>query len=69
MADDLKPLEAPIIVERNYLVGGKRVTVQVVFPSALGKDIGLEHSYQAAQRILLRVEGKNVAVKELKLGE
>jgi len=69
MADDLKPMEAPITVERSYLVGGKRVTFQVVFPASLGKEIGLENAYTAAQRLILRCEGKNVQVKELKLGE
>lgn len=69
MADDLKPMEAPVTLEKNYLVGGKRITVQVVFPSSLGKEIGLENSYTAAQRAIVRVEGKNVTVKELKLGE
>src|SRR5687767_2779722 len=69
MADDLKPMEAPITVERSYLVGGKRVTFQVVFPASLGTEIGLENAYTAAQKIILRCEGKNIAVKELKLGE
>ncbi len=69
MPDDLKPLEAPITVERNYQVAGKRITVQVVFPSSLGKLIGLENSFTAAQAILVRVEGKHVEVKELKLGQ
>lgn len=69
VADDLKPMEAPITVERSYLVGGKRITFQVVFPASLGKEIGLENAYMAAQKIILRCEGKNIAVKELKLGE
>jgi hypothetical protein len=69
MADDLKPMEAPITLERSYLVGGKRITFQVVFPASLGKEIGLENAYTAAQKIILRCEGKNIAVKELKLGE
>lgn len=66
--DDLKPLEAPIIVERNYLVDGKKVTVHVTFPSKLGKEIGLENTYACAQGILVRVESDKAKVKDIKLG-
>jgi hypothetical protein len=69
MPDDLKPMEAPITLEKNFLVAGKRITVQVVFPSSLGKQIGLENAYAAAQSALVRVESKHAAVKELRLGE
>lgn len=69
MPDDLKPMSAPIIVEKNFLVGGKRVTFQVVFPASLGEEVGLENVYACARKLLIRSEGKNVTVKELKLGE
>lgn len=69
MADDLKPLSAPITVERHFLVGGKRVTFQVVFPAFIGKEIGLENVYACARKVLLRVEAKGADVRELKLGE
>jgi hypothetical protein len=65
----LKSLEAPIILERNFLIGGKRITVHVTFPAQLGKEIGLENVYVCAQRLLVKAEGKGVAVKELRLGE
>lgn len=69
VTDELKPLAAPITVEKNFLVGGKRVTFQAVFPAFLGKEIGLENVYKCAQKVLVRVEGKGVEVRELKLGE
>lgn len=69
MPEDVKPMTAPITVEKHFLIGGKRITFQVVFPAFIAKDIGLEHVYVCAQKVLLRVEGKNTDVKELKLGE
>ena len=69
MPDDLKPLAAPIIVEKHFLIGGKRVAFQAVFPAHIAKDIGQENVYACAQKVLLRVEGKNAEIKELKLGE
>jgi len=69
MPEDLKPLKAPITLERNYLVAGKRVTFQVIFPADLGAEIGIENVYACAQRAIIRAEGKNSTVKELKLGE
>lgn len=69
MPDDLKPLSAPIIVEKHYLVAGKRVAFQIVFPASLGEEIGIENVYTCAQRLLVRVEGKNASVKELKAGD
>ena len=69
MPDDLKPMQAPITVEKNFLVGGKRVTFQIIFPAILGAEIGLENTYQCAQRILVRAESKHAPVKELKHGE
>lgn len=65
----MKPLEAPIILERNFLVSGKRVSVHVTFPAMLGKEIGLENAYLCAQRILVKLESKYTSVKELKLGD
>lgn len=69
MPDEAKPLVAPITLERHYLIAGKRVTVQVVFPSHVAKDIGAENVYLCAQKVLLRVESKHTEVRELKLGE
>lgn len=66
---DLKPLEAPIIVERIYQIAGKRVTFHVVFPAALGRTIGLENVYQCAQAVVVRVESKNAPIKEVKRGQ
>lgn len=69
MSENLKPLKAPITVEKNYLVAGKRITFQVVFPASIGEEIGLENVYVCAQKILVRADSKNATVKELKLGE
>lgn len=69
MPDDLKPMQAPITVEKNYLVAGKRVTFQIIFPAILGAEIGLENTFQCAQRIIVRADSKHATVKELKLGE
>lgn len=62
-------MAAPIIVERNYLVAGKRVTVQAYFPATLAKEIGQENLLACAQRVLLRVEAKGTEVRELRLGD
>lgn len=69
MTEETKPLQAPITVEKNFLVAGKRLTLQVIFPAHLGKDIGMENVYAAAQRIIIRLESKNTSVKEIKPGE
>ena len=67
--DSPKPLEAPIIVERSFLVDGKKVTVHVTFPAKLGKEIGMENTYACAQGILVRAESTRAQVKELKAGQ
>lgn len=69
MSDDAKPMVAPITVERNFQVNGKRVTCQVTFPAMIARDIGLENMYLCAQRIIVRLESKDGKIKELKLGE
>lgn len=69
MTEDVKPLLAPITVERSFLVGGKRVTCLVTFPATIAKEIGLENMYLCAHRVLVRLEAKDGKVKELKLGE
>lgn len=66
--DDLKPLEAPIIVERSFLVDGKKVTVHVTFPAKLGKEVGLENTYACAKGVLVRAESDKAEVKPIKLG-
>lgn len=65
---ELKPLEAPIIVERNFLVDGKKVTVHVTFPAKLGKEIGLENTYACAQGILVQAESDKAKIKPIKIG-
>ena len=69
MAYETKPIMAPIIIEKNFLVGGKRVTCQVTFPVGIAKEIGLENMYLCAKSVLVKLEGKDGKVKELKLGE
>lgn len=69
MSDDVKPMVAPITVERSFLVNGKRVSCHVTFPAMIAKEIGLENMYLCAQRVLVRLEAKDGKVKELKLGE
>lgn len=69
MSEEGKPMIAPITVERNYLVNGKRVTCQVTFPAMIARDIGLENMYLCAQRVIVRLESKDGKIKELKLGE
>lgn len=64
-----KPMVAPIIVERSYRVGGKRVTCTVTFPATIASEIGLENMYLCAQRILVRLDSKETKVQDLKLGE
>jgi hypothetical protein len=66
---DMKPLEAPIIVERNFLVDGKKVTVHVTFPAKLGREIGLENTYACAQGVLVKMESSKAKVKDLKSGQ
>ncbi len=66
--DDRKLLEAPIIVERSFLVDGKKVTVHVTFPAKLGKDIGLENTYACARGVLVDVDSDKAKVKPIKLG-
>lgn len=64
-----KPMIAPITVERNYLINGKRVTCHVTFPAMIANEIGLENMYLCAQRVLIKMETKEGKIKELKLGE
>jgi hypothetical protein len=65
---EFRALEAPIIVERNFLVDGRKITVHVTFPSRLGKEIGMENTYACAQGVLVRVDSAKATVKELKRG-
>lgn len=69
MPDEAKPMAAPITIERNYQVNGKRVTAQVTFPAAIAKEIGMENMYLCAQRVIVRLESKEGKIKELRLGE
>jgi hypothetical protein len=64
-----KPMLAPIIIERNFLVNGKRVTAHITFPATIASEIGLENMYLCAQRVLVRLDSKEGKVKELRLGE
>ena len=68
-SEEGKPMVAPIMVERSYRVGGKKVVCQVTFPAAIAKEIGLENMYLCAQRILVRLDSKDAKIQELKLGE
>lgn len=60
---------APIIVERHFLVNGKRITCHVTFPATIANEIGLENMYLCAQRVIVRLDSKEGKIKELKLGE
>jgi hypothetical protein len=64
-----KPMVAPIILERTFKVGGKRVTCHVTFPAAIASEIGLENMFLCAQRVLVRLDSKETKVQEVKLGE
>ncbi|HLE48055.1 MAG TPA: hypothetical protein VI818_07140 [Candidatus Thermoplasmatota archaeon] len=69
MAEETKPMVAPITVERHYQVSGKRLTVHITFPAQIAKEIGLETMYLCAQRVLVSLDSKEHRIKELKLGE
>jgi hypothetical protein len=64
-----KPILAPITVERNFNVNGKRVTVHVTFPATIANEIGLENMYLCAQRVIVKMDSKEGKIKELRLGE
>lgn len=57
-------LEGPITVEQPFVVDGRRLVVQVVFPAAIAKEIGMEPLLVAAHRCLVHVESKNHRVEK-----
>jgi hypothetical protein len=67
-AGALKKLEGPITVEQPFTVDGKRLVVQVTFPAAVAKDIGMEALFAAANRCLVNIESKNHRVDKVRGG-
>lgn len=64
-----RPIQSSIAQERSFRVDGKKIVVTCVLPARLADEIGMEAMLACAKALKLDVEGKQVKVVALKLGE